>query len=152
MLGQFYKVSIVVYGMKFPNDRPTVNKVSSRLAEVLANGDKSYNPQAAVTIYYASARNQITANSQVLPSILAVINPLLAQAGGQHTGQFLAANAGNAPALRKALGCGSCVSSPYAAKQVDLIPFNVLAAMGSTMVGLIFVSMGQAIYTRLLMR
>jgi hypothetical protein len=93
-----------------------------------------------VTIYIASARNQITANSKVVPAVLATINPLLAQLGSEHTNTYLASIAGNTTALRTALECRGCLSSPFAAEQVDLLPFDVPEAAGSTMVGLIFVS------------
>ena len=93
-----------------------------------------------MTIYTASARNQITTNSKVVPAILATVNPLLAQLGAQHTKSFLDSIVGNETALRTALICPSCLSSPFAAKQVDLLPFDVPEAAGSTMVGLIFVS------------
>lgn len=93
-----------------------------------------------MTIYTASARNQITTNSKVTPAVLAVVNPLLAKLGAEATGIFLSSHAGNATAVQTALKCRGCLSSPYAASQVDLLPFDVPQATGSTMVGLIFVS------------
>jgi hypothetical protein len=97
-----------------------------------------------MTIYTASARNQITTNSKVTPAILGVVNPLLAKLGAESTGTFLSSHAENATAIQAALRCRGCLSSPCAAQQVDLLPFDVPEAMGSTMgstmVGLIFVS------------
>lgn len=93
-----------------------------------------------MTIYTASARNQITTNSKVTPAILTVVNPLLAKLGAESTGIFLSSNARNATVVETALKCRGCLSSPYGASQVDLLPFDVPEAMGSTMVGLIFVS------------
>ena len=72
--------------------------------------------------------------------MLSVVNPLLAQFGGENTGQFLGQNARNASAIETALKCGACVSSPFALKQSDLLVFDSNPATGSTMVGLIFVS------------
>jgi hypothetical protein len=113
---------------------------SSSLEAALSSNVSAYNPLQAVTIYIASARNQITTNSKVVPAVLATINPLLAQLGSEHTEGFLASIAGNMTALRTALECRGCLSSPFAAEQVDLLPFDVPEAAGSTMVGLIFVS------------
>jgi hypothetical protein len=120
---------------------PAVNpKATSNLQLALRTGSASYNPLSALTIYTASARNQITTNSKVTPAILAVINPLLAEFGAESTGTFLGSHAGNATAVQTALRCRGCLSSPYAAQQVDLLPFDVPEAVGSTMVGMIFVS------------
>ncbi len=104
-------------------------------------GNSSYSPLSAVTLFYTSARNQITVNSHVVPSILGVINPLLSIAGTKNTAQFLAQNSGNQSALVPALKCPQCLAGPYAMASVDLIPFDSATAQGSTMVGLIFVSL-----------
>lgn len=111
---------------------------SSSLEAALSSDVSAYNPLHAVTIYIASARNQITTNSKVVPAVLATINPLLARLSSEHTEGFLTSIAGNMTALRTALECRGCLSSPFAAEQVDLLPFDVPEAAGSTMVGLIF--------------
>lgn len=113
---------------------------SSSLDGALRSGDETYNPLDAVTIYVTTGRNQITTNSHVIPSILAVLSPLLNKAGANHTAQFLASVAPDSDGLRTALRCPQGLASPFASKQVDLRPFNSNAASGSTMVGLIFVS------------
>ena len=100
----------------------------------------SYNALSAVTIYFNSARNQITTNSKVVPAILAVLNPSLAELNARFVSSFLAANSYNATNISSALKCPACLSSPFAATQVDLRPFDLPQATGSTMVGMIFVS------------
>ncbi len=112
---------------------------SSSLDSALRSGDATYIPVNAVTIYVTTGRNQITSNSHVIPSILAVISPLLSKAGANHTAQFLTTVAADTEGLRTALRCPQCLASPFASKQVDLRPFDSTAASGSTMVGLIFV-------------
>ncbi|KAI9838447.1 MAG: hypothetical protein M1838_004598 [Thelocarpon superellum] len=111
---------------------------SSSLDEALRAGDASYNPLSAVSIYAATARNQITANSHVIPAILAIVNPLLNKAGAIHTAQFLGTVSNNSSALQTALHCPQCIASPYAANQTDFRPFDSPTASASTMVGLIF--------------
>ncbi|MCJ1431925.1 hypothetical protein MMC27_001281 [Xylographa pallens] len=113
---------------------------SSNLDSALRSGNAGYNPLSAVTIYFASARNQQAIGSLVLPAVLGVVNPLLAEFGAIHTGTFLGANAGNATTVEIALRCPGCLASPFAAQQVDLHPFDISTAAGSVTVGLIFVS------------
>ena len=108
--------------------------------KALESGNSSYNPLGAITLYYASARNQITVNSNVVPQILGVINPLLSKAGAGNTAKFLGSSLNNTAALVAATKCPQCLAGPFAINSVDLIPFNSSVAMGSTMVGLIFVS------------
>ncbi|MCJ1477224.1 hypothetical protein MMC13_005895 [Lambiella insularis] len=110
--------------------------VSLNLDAGLRSGSASYNSLSAVTIYFETGRNQITLGSIVLPAVLAVINPLLTELGTQHTNTFLGANAGNATAVQAAVRCKSCLFSPFAATQVDILPFDVQTAMGPTMTGL----------------
>lgn len=105
----------------------------------MRTGNSSYSPISAVTLFYASARNQITVNSHVVPSILGVVNPLFSIAGTKSTTQFLAQNSGNQSALAPALKCPQCLAVSYAMASVDLVPFDSATAQGSTMVGLIFV-------------
>ena len=112
---------------------------SSSLEAALSSGLASYNPLSTITLYFASGRNQITANSKVIPAILAVINPILTKAAIQHTATFLGANTANATALTTAERCPQCLAAPFAIDQIDLRPFDVAPATGTTMVGMIFV-------------
>ena len=91
-----------------------------------------------MTLFFASARNQITVNSKVVPAVLAVINPLATQAAIAHTAQFLSLHSGNATALDLAKACPQCLAAPFALAQDDLVPFDSAPATGSTMVGMIF--------------
>ncbi|MCJ1283822.1 hypothetical protein MMC26_003153 [Xylographa opegraphella] len=82
----------------------------------------------------------IAMGSLVLPAVLGIVNPLLADFGAMHTGTFLEDRAGNATAVEIAVQCPVCLASPFAAQQIDLHPFDVPTASGSVTVGLIFVS------------
>ena len=112
---------------------------SSSLDAALSTGLASYNPLSTITLYFSSGRNQITANSKVIPAILAVINPILTKAAIQHTAAFLSANTANATALAIAERCPQCLAAPFAISELDLRPFDVAPATGTTMVGMIFV-------------
>ncbi|MCJ1386475.1 hypothetical protein MMC17_009601 [Xylographa soralifera] len=113
---------------------------SSSLDSALRSGNATYNPLSAIMLYYASARNQMSVGSAVLPAVLGVVNPLVAKFGAEHTTMFLGANTGNATAMQIALRCKGCLASPFAVQQVDLHPFDVPTAAGSVTVGLVFVS------------
>ena len=112
---------------------------SSGLDAGLSTGLASYNPLSTITLYFVSGRNQITANSKVIPAILAVINPILTKAAIQHTAAFLSANTINTTALTTAERCPQCLAAPFAISEIDLRPFDVAPATGTTMVGMIFV-------------
>lgn len=112
---------------------------SSSLDAALSTGLASYNPLSTTTLYFASGRNQITTNSKVIPAILAVINPILTKAAIQHTAAFLGANTANTTALTAAERCPQCLAAPFAISEIDLRPFDVAPATGTTMVGMIFV-------------
>ena len=112
---------------------------SSSLDAALSTGLASYNPLSTITLYFASGRNQITANSKVIPAMLAVINPILTKAAIQHTAAFLGANTANTSALSTAERCPQCLAAPFAISELDLRPFDVAPATGTTMVGMIFV-------------
>jgi hypothetical protein len=90
-------------------------------------------------LYYASARNQITVNSHLVPAILAIINPALSELAVKHVASFLHDNAYNVTAIDAALRCPQCLANPFVLKSVDLVPFDAPVASGSTMVGMIFV-------------
>lgn len=112
---------------------------SSNLDAALNGSDTfPYDPLSAVTLFFASARNQITTGSAVLPAVMAAMNPILGQASVEHTAQFLAASSNNPLALANAQKCPQCLAQPFAMAQQDLIHFDVPVALGTTMVGLVF--------------
>ena len=123
---------------------------TSALTEALMSGD-SYSPLGAVTLYVASARNQITTNSHVVPAVQSLVSPILAQIGVNNTASFLHSISGNKSAMDVALRCPQCLASPFVLHTVDLIPFDNAAAAGATMTGLIFVSGEKAILTKFTM-
>jgi hypothetical protein len=113
---------------------------SSALTQALSSGISSYSPLNAVSLYVAFARSQITTNSHVVPSIEALVSPILNQIAVNSTVKLLQSASSNAAVLDAALRCPQCVASPFVLHSVDLIPFDNAAATGATMTGLIFVS------------
>lgn len=112
---------------------------SSNLQEALSRGDASYYPLSAATLYFASARNQITTGAVTLPPLMGLITAIVSKIAVNTTASFLRAQSdGRIPA--SALQCPQCLVSPFAVKQVDLIPFTPAVSFGTLNTGLIFVS------------
>lgn len=115
---------------------------SSRLCEALQQGNSSCDPLSAVTLYFASDRNQVTTLSVAVPAAINVVNRVLSEVAVTLTASFLqsAVFASNTDSLSTALRCLQCLASPFAVKQVDLIPFSSATALGTLNTRLIFVS------------
>jgi hypothetical protein len=109
------------------------------LSDALVTGNASYDPTNAVALFYASARNQITVNSHVIPAVLSAVNPILSAVATKNTASFLGKNINNTSAMEAALRCPQCLTVPFVLKTVDLVPFDSATASGSIMVGMIFV-------------
>ena len=110
------------------------------MSSALAVGNTLYDPTTAITLFYASARNQITVNSHVVPAVLSAVNPVLSAVAINNTASFLRMNINDTSALETALRCPQCLTVPFVLKTVDLVPFDSATATGSVMVGMIFVS------------
>jgi hypothetical protein len=111
------------------------------LENALRLGTNTYDPQNSILFLYASARNQITVNSHIVPPVLAIMTPIIGQRAVQHTETFLQSIVNNTEALQTALKCPQCLASPFGITSLDIVPFDVPEATGSTMVGLIFVGL-----------
>jgi hypothetical protein len=110
---------------------------SSALREALQQGDPSYDPMSAVTLYYASARNQVTTLAVAVPAAISLANRILSDVAVTSTASFLqsAVTASDVDSLSTALRCPQCLAFPFAVKQVDLIPFSSAAAFGTLNTG-----------------
>ena len=115
---------------------------SSGLRDALEQGDSSYDPLSAVTLYFASARNQVTTLVVAVPAVTSLVNRILSDVAVTSTASFLqsAVLASDADSLSTALRCPQRLVSPFAVKQVDLIPFSSPMAFGTLNTELIFVS------------
>ncbi|KAF2118072.1 hypothetical protein BDV96DRAFT_680016 [Lophiotrema nucula] len=111
---------------------------SSNLNAALVNGDAAYDPLSAVSLYFTSARNQVTTLAVAVPAIMGSVNPILGQIAVKNTATFLGANANDTEALERGLKCPQCLASPFVVKSVDLIPFKPPAVFGILNTGLIF--------------
>jgi hypothetical protein len=111
---------------------------SSKLQEALSRGDASYDPLSAATLYFASARNQITTGAVTLPPLMGLVTAIVSKIAVKTTASYLQSQSdGRIP--KSALQCPQCLVSPFAVKQVDLIPFTPAVSFGTLNTGLIFV-------------
>lgn len=117
------------------------SNATSSFLNALEQGDASYNPLSAVTLYFTSARNQVTTLALAVPAILNLVNPILSRIAVNSTATLLqtATSSNNSTALSTALKCPQCLASPFAIKSVDLIPFAPAQAFGALNTGIIFV-------------
>ncbi|KAF1841397.1 uncharacterized protein K460DRAFT_166555 [Cucurbitaria berberidis CBS 394.84] len=113
---------------------------SSSLRDALLQGDSSYDPLSAVTLYFASARQQVTTLSVTVPAAMGLVSQVLSELAANSTTSFLKVTekAGSEVSLSTALRCPQCLASPFAVKQVDLIPFSPPVAFGTLNIGLVF--------------
>jgi hypothetical protein len=115
---------------------------STGLRDALLQGDSSYDPHSAVTLYFASARNQVTTLGVAVPAATSLVNRILSEVAINSTASFLQSvlNVSDSVTSSRVLQCPQCLTLPFALKEVDLIPFSSPAAFGTLNTGLIFVS------------
>ncbi|KAH7392386.1 hypothetical protein DE146DRAFT_766661 [Phaeosphaeria sp. MPI-PUGE-AT-0046c] len=106
---------------------------SANLQKALEEGDGRYDPSTAATLYFTSARNQVTTLSLTVPAIVDLANNIVAQIALNMSATYLesAAPMTNIP-------CPRCLVEPFAIRQTDLIPFSSTIALGPLSTGLIF--------------
>ncbi|KAH7064270.1 hypothetical protein BKA63DRAFT_608550 [Paraphoma chrysanthemicola] len=109
---------------------------SDNLRNALSNGEASYDPTSAVTLYFASARNQVTTLAITIPPLMALLNSIISNIAINTTSTYMQSSNGTLPL--SALQCPQCLVSPFAIKQTDLIPFSSTIATGMLSTGLIF--------------
>ncbi|KAF9821194.1 hypothetical protein IEO21_00802 [Rhodonia placenta] len=107
------------------------------LQSALASGNASYDPASAIEVISEGARNALTANSHVVPNILAILAPVVTAAAENATAAFLSAHTDDPAALQTALRCPRCLATAYAYTQTDLRPADNASAFGAVLSGAI---------------
>jgi hypothetical protein len=114
---------------------------SMAFQQALQRGYEAYEAADALTLFFASSRNQVATLSVAVPAVIGVVNPILAQLGVALMVSFLNSTKGDAGSLARALRCETCFAGPFAVRHVDLVPFTPPVAFGTLNTGLIFVSL-----------
>lgn len=115
-------------------ENATQNLISAR-----ENGDSSYNPRNALSIYYSEARNEQAAG-KVLPIAQQLAQQASQQASAQSLGQYLTQQGGNATAMSNLAAAPQTASNAFAYTAVNFRPFDQPVASAVTLVGLIYLT------------
>ena len=112
---------------------------SKNLAIARQTGDASYNSSAAISIYYAQARNEIAVGNYVLPNIQPILGRVLGQFNAKSVAEYLRVNGGNATALQLLQRAPQTLSQPIWYTMFNVRPYTAQVASAITLVGHIYV-------------
>ncbi|KAI0752228.1 hypothetical protein BC629DRAFT_1555353 [Irpex lacteus] len=121
---------------------------TTRLSRARANGDASYDPTSAITMYYAQARHEVAVGNYVLPLTQALLSSsCTAYATGsaqRYFAQITPGDSVNATAVNLLSVAPQTISPAVAWKTVNLRPYTAPAAQAVTLVGNIFLTMAHS--------
>lgn len=117
---------------------------TSILTSSRTSGNSSYDPRTAVTFYYNQGRNEIAANSFIVPYTTALLQSTLTAFNAKTNAQYFASlNSGADDARQQALVAISqapqTVSQPFSYMAVNLRPYTKTASQAVLLVGQIYV-------------
>lgn len=111
---------------------------SNNLAIARANGDATYNPMSAISVYYAQARNEIAVGNFVIPITQGILTPTVAKFNAETTAQYLASIASNTTAIQFLARAPQTVTQPINWTLKNLRPYTTQTANAMTLVGQIY--------------
>ncbi|KDQ16744.1 hypothetical protein BOTBODRAFT_144484 [Botryobasidium botryosum FD-172 SS1] len=111
---------------------------TAKLISARQNGDASYDPQAAVTVYYNQARNEQAAGNYIVPLTTALLNQTLTLYSQRTTAAYFAQAATNATAMNLLAVAPQTVVTPVSYTMINLRPYSTPIAIAVTVVGQIF--------------
>ncbi|KIO28765.1 hypothetical protein M407DRAFT_176434 [Tulasnella calospora MUT 4182] len=117
---------------------------TSLLTSARSSGNSSYDPRDAVTFYYNQGRNEIAANSFIVPYTTALLQSTLSAFNARTDSQYFAALANSADgAKQEAMVAISrapqTVSQPFSYEAVNLRPYTKTASQAVLLVGQIYI-------------
>ncbi|KAG8907501.1 hypothetical protein FRB99_003874 [Tulasnella sp. 403] len=122
-----------------------VNSAATQaLVTARSTGDSSYNASTAVTFYYNQGRNEIAANSFIVPLTTALLQQTLAGFSAKFNAQYFASLAsdptGASPAIQAAAQAPQTVTMPFTFSSVNLRPFTKTVSTAVLLVGQIYIT------------
>ena len=99
---------------------------TARLVSARENGDATYNGSSVVTIFFNAGRNEIAANSYILPYSEALLSSAIGQFSTNFAAQYFGAQSGNATALRALAAAPQTIAVPVGFTAVNLRPYRCL--------------------------
>lgn len=115
------------------------------LTSARASGNSSYDPRTAITFYYNQGRNEIAANSFIVPYTTALLQSTLASFNAKLNSEFfgsLSSSSGemSQQALAAIAQAPQTVSQPFFYEAVNLRPYTKTASQAVLLVGQIYIS------------
>ncbi|KAI0925371.1 hypothetical protein AcV7_005634 [Taiwanofungus camphoratus] len=115
---------------------------TTRLINARANGDMTYNPATAITVYYAQARNEVAIGNYVVPIITNLLqyatSAYATSTAQRYFAQINAEDKANETAIEMLARAPQTISPAISWTVVNLRPYNVPTAQAITLVGNIF--------------
>jgi len=117
---------------------------TQKLMEARARGDTSYDPSSAITFIYAQGRNEIAADSYIVPLTTAVLRGTLDRLSADFTAQYLSSiNSMDPSSARTALENISkaprTITTPFAFRTKNVRPYSAPVAEAVLLVGQIYI-------------
>lgn len=125
-----------------------------RLSAARARGNTSYDPSAAITMYYAQARNEVATANFLLPTAQGLLSSFCADYATGSAQRFLAAvvsadGSVNATALQLVNQAPQTLAPAVGYKMVNLRPYTAPVAQAVTLVGQIYLCIFAFIFVSL---
>ncbi|TCD67708.1 hypothetical protein EIP91_012004 [Steccherinum ochraceum] len=115
---------------------------TSNLALARENGDMSYDPRSAVTVYYAQARHEVATANFVTPILQNTLKPVMVGwavgAAQRYFAQISPGDTVNATAVQMLSNAPQTIMPAIDYTMVNLRPYTAPAALAVTLVGNIF--------------
>jgi hypothetical protein len=112
---------------------------TDQLVTARANGDASYNPMNAISVYYAQGRNEVATGNYIMPITQAVLVDAISQLVTQEAAQYLGSISGNQTALNLLARAPQTIANPVYFQLFNLRPYTAQVATAVTLVGFIYV-------------
>jgi len=101
-------------------------------------GDASWDPQSVMTMYYASARNNVGVPSLIVSPTQKVMEKTLNQLGMNLVSQYLSEMDNNMAAIQALSRAPQTLVNPFAMRMNDLRPWTSNVGLAPTFVGMIY--------------
>ncbi|KAF9511140.1 hypothetical protein BS47DRAFT_1364082 [Hydnum rufescens UP504] len=111
---------------------------TSNLISARENGDASYNQSTAMVFLYNQGRNEVAANSFIVPLSQALISSAAANFAASYASRYLASQSGNATAMAALIAAPQTLTTPISYSMNNLRPYSAPVASALTLVGSIY--------------
>ncbi|KAG8950615.1 hypothetical protein FRC04_007239 [Tulasnella sp. 424] len=117
---------------------------TSFLTSARSSGNSSYDPRTALTFYYNQGRNEIAANSFIVPYTTALLQSTLSAFNAKTNAQYFGSLANGADEARQEAlvaiaQAPQTVSQPFSYQAVNLRPYTKTASQAVLLVGQIYI-------------